>query len=249
MANKLNSTGLQYLINRLKAMFATQDALDALDDRVDAIVAEGGEPNVIETVKVNGSALTPDANKAVDVPVPTTVAELSDSSDYAQTADIPTTTSALTNDGDGQSPFATQAYVGTNGGKIDYIAVNGTDQTITAKRVNITVPTVVSDLTNDAGYQDATDVQGAIDAALEDITGIDFEVVQALPATGEKGIIYLLAKTGTSPDVYEEYIWVTPTGGTAAFELIGTTQVDLSGYWSKAELVDITTAEIDAMFE
>lgn len=31
----------------------------------------GGDVNVIEIVKVNGSALTPDASKAVDVPVPT----------------------------------------------------------------------------------------------------------------------------------------------------------------------------------
>ena len=31
----------------------------------------GGDVNVIEIVKVNGSALTPDSNKAVDVPVPT----------------------------------------------------------------------------------------------------------------------------------------------------------------------------------
>jgi hypothetical protein len=31
----------------------------------------GGDVNVIEIVKVNGTALTPDSNKAVDVPVPT----------------------------------------------------------------------------------------------------------------------------------------------------------------------------------
>ena len=31
----------------------------------------GGDTNVIEVVKVNGTALTPDSNKAVDVPVPT----------------------------------------------------------------------------------------------------------------------------------------------------------------------------------
>ena len=31
----------------------------------------GGDVNVIEVVKVNGTALTPDSNKAVDVPVPT----------------------------------------------------------------------------------------------------------------------------------------------------------------------------------
>ncbi len=48
----------------------------------------GAQVNTIETVKVNGTALTPDANKAVDVQVPTTVAELSDSSDYAKTSDL-----------------------------------------------------------------------------------------------------------------------------------------------------------------
>lgn len=43
----------------------------------------GGEENVIEVVKVNGTALTPDANKAVDVTVPQNITytlDLSDSS-------------------------------------------------------------------------------------------------------------------------------------------------------------------------
>lgn len=38
----------------------------------------GGEANVIETVKVNGTALTPDSNKAVNVTVPTKVSDLTD---------------------------------------------------------------------------------------------------------------------------------------------------------------------------
>ena len=48
------------------------------------------QANVIETVKVNGTALTP-SNKAVNVTVPTTVTELTDSADYAKKTDIPTT--------------------------------------------------------------------------------------------------------------------------------------------------------------
>ena len=36
-------------------------------------IAAGAQVNVIETVKVNGIALTPDANKAVDVTVPAAV--------------------------------------------------------------------------------------------------------------------------------------------------------------------------------
>lgn len=48
-------------------LYATNADLSALDDKVDGIISEGGEPNVIETVKVNSSALTPDANKAVNI--------------------------------------------------------------------------------------------------------------------------------------------------------------------------------------
>lgn len=58
-------------------------------------------------------------------------------------------------------------------------------------------------------------------------TGFDVQVVQELPATGQKGIIYLLAKDGAAPDVYDEYVWIETT---QTFELIGTTQVDLTDY-------------------
>lgn len=63
--------------------------------------------------------------------------------------------------------------------------------------------------------------------------GFDIVVVQELPATGQKGIIYLLAKDGTAPDVYDEYVWIETT---QTFELIGTTQVDLTDYAKKEEL-------------
>lgn len=62
---------------------------------------------------------------------------------------VPTDTSDLNNDGDGQSPFATEDYVDTYGGKIDTIEVNGVEQAIVNKTVDITVPTKTSDLTND----------------------------------------------------------------------------------------------------
>lgn len=42
-----------------------------------------GDVNVIETVKVNGTALVPDANKAVDVSVPTNVSDLTNDAGYA----------------------------------------------------------------------------------------------------------------------------------------------------------------------
>ena len=301
--NYLNNTGLTYYHNRISALFATQaalgevaDDLSDLSDRVDDIVAEGGEPNVIETVKVNGTALTPDANKAVDVTVPTagSAQDTSGYATYAQVAavegNIPTATSDLTNDGDGDSPFATEDYVDENGGKIDIIYLNGDELPISAdKEVSIDTATVtasgttltvaqgsnayvkvtpnanggnittktapqtthIMDFVNkayvDGTFRTETQVQTAIDAALADITGIDFEVVQSLPATGEKGVIYLLANSGSTPNIYDEYIWIDgdPTG---SFEKIGTTDVDLSQYWAISDLTAITTAQIDTLF-
>lgn len=223
MADKyVNNTGLQYFYNRLKTVFAGKSDFETLQDEVEGLITEGGEPNVIEEVQKNGTAL-PITNKAVNITVPTS-------------------TSDLTNDGDGDSNFATESYVNANGGKIDKIKVNNSEQTITNKTVNITVPTKTTDLTNDSGFQTASDVNGAIDDALADISTLDYEVVQSLPSEGAKGIIYLMANSGTAPNIYDEYIW---TG--TAFEKIGTTDVDLSGYWNETNLIAITTAEIDAI--
>lgn len=86
-------------------------------------------------------------------------------------------------------------------------------------------------------------VATAVTNAVEDITGFEFVVVESLPGTGEAGKIYLVNNSGGGQNTYDEFIWVNN-----AWEKIGTTAVDLSGYWSKTELVAITTTEIDAMF-
>ena len=66
--------------------------------------------------------------------------------------------------------------------------------------------------------------------------GLSFIVYDALPETGESGIIYLVPKDGEAPDIYNEYVWITAT---QTFELIGSTQVDLSDYATKEELANI----------
>lgn len=63
--------------------------------------------------------------------------------------------------------------------------------------------------------------------------GLSFIVYDTLPETGESGIIYLVPKDGTAPDVYDEYVWITAT---STFELIGSTQVDLTDYVTKENL-------------
>ena len=138
-------------------------------------IEAGAEVNVIETVKVNGTALTPDANKAVDV----------------------------------------------------------------------TVPTKVSDIQNDSNFQTDTEVASAIAEAIAGVTQFDYEVVASLPATGVKGKIYLVANAGTGENIYDEYIWIVQND-VGHFELLGTTQLDLSGYVQATEMTTISDATIQA---
>lgn len=65
----------------------TKSEQDALAAEIAAIAEIGGEPNVIETVKVNGVALTP-TNKAVDVTVPTKVSDITNDSNFQTEAQV-----------------------------------------------------------------------------------------------------------------------------------------------------------------
>ena len=135
---------------------------------------------------------------------------------------------------------------------IEIIQKNGVALTVQNKTVNIEVPTDadISSLISTAlangtdPYQTESEVQQLIDDELADITGIEFEIVSALPATGVKGTIYLVGDTAP----YDEYIWIEPTGGTAYFEQIGSTSIDLSGYVQASEMHALTNAEIDTIF-
>lgn len=87
----------------------------------------------------------------------------------------------------------------------------------------ITVPTATSDLTNDSDYQTGTQVSSAIATAISGITGISFEIVQALPATGTAGTIYLVFHGGSGTNIYDEYVYINN-----AWEQIGTTAADFT---------------------
>lgn len=88
------------------------------------------------------------------------------------------------------------------------------------------VPTTVSSFTNDAGYQNASQVSTAINEAIAGISGISFEIVQTLPVTGDPGTIYLVPDSqSTTGDIYVEWIYLNNS-----WEKLGTTAVDLTGY-------------------
>lgn len=106
-------------------------------------------------------------------------------------------------------------------------------------------------------------IDTAISDAVGQITGFDFEVVQALPVTGETGIIYLVPKStaednssstgpivgsatvgdavlGQNDNIYYEYIWVTDR-----FEKIGNTELNLNGYLKETDIA--SNASVNTM--
>lgn len=242
--NKEDGKGLSQndLTNDLKAKY------DTAVQKVDDLTATGGAPNVIEIVKVNGTALTPDSDKAVNVVVPTKASELTNDVNLVIDANYVHTDNNYTL-AEKQKLEGLKNYDDTEiknqiaeAGKIDTIKVNGTAQTVTNKTVELTIPTNNNQLTNGAGYQTASDVNSLISTALADIQGMEYSIVTSLPSTGEAGVIYLMSNSGENPNIYDEYIWVNN-----AFEKIGTTAVDMSGYVKTSDLTAITNAEIDTI--
>lgn len=182
----------------------------------------GAEKNTIVGIKVNGTAQTPDSNRTVDISVPT-------DSDIAQKIE--------------EYGYQTEAQVN------QIIAGKGHQ---TAAQVKATVEgygyqtaAQVNTLITGKGYQTSAQVQDAINESLSGITGIDIQVVESLPTTGKKGVIYLVAHTHGDKDNYDEYVWVASK---STYEKIGNTDIDLSGYVQKTDLVELTDKDLATMW-
>lgn len=78
---------LQELSKRIEQDYATKESVNSLSERVDDLVTAGGEPNVIETVKVNGVAQEV-TEKAVDIKVPTKVSDLTNDSAFQTNTEV-----------------------------------------------------------------------------------------------------------------------------------------------------------------
>jgi hypothetical protein len=249
MVKYLDYDGLVYYHSKVKTALnnkvdkvsgkglSTNDFTNAYKTKLDGI-ATGAQVNVIEGITVNSTAV-PLTNKIANLTIPTKLTDLTNDGNFVTDANYVHTdnnfTTTLLNKLNG---IATGAEVNVQS---DW-AVTSTSSDAYIKNK----PTKVSQFTNDSGFQNATQVQNAINAALADITGIEFQIVQTLPSTGEKGVIYLVPNSGSGNNSYDEYIWIT-NGSTSKFEKIGTTDVDLSGYVLRSDLVAITNAEIDTI--
>lgn len=128
--------------------------------------------------------------------------------------------------------YATEIFVTSKG----YQTSSEVEQAIASKGYATT------EWVQSQNYQDEDEVQALIDDAIKDVTQFDYEVVDNLPPTGKKGVIYLVPNKGTGKNIKDEYIWVESLND---FEKIGTTDVDLSGYVKEEDLVPISNEEIE----
>lgn len=69
-----------------------------------------------------------------------------------------------------------------------------------------------------------------VNELLGNIVSVNFKPVDTLPDIGESNIIYLLKKTGTTNNIYDEYIWYNNS-----WEVIGNTEIDLANFYNKTQ--------------
>lgn len=131
--------------------------------------------------------------------------------------------------------LSTNDYTKDDKRKVDSIPDNAkfTDTTydLTPYAKKTEVPKKVSSLTNDIGFKTESEILSLIQSSSK----LKKEIVTALPTTGKEDVIYLIKDTsGQTGNIYTEYLWI---GG--AFEVIGSTKMDLSGYAKKTDIKNL----------
>lgn len=71
---------------------------------------------------------------------------------------------------------------------------------------------------------------------IANLANLQIEIVDRLPSVGETNIIYLVKKSGSAPDIHDEYVFVD-----GKWEKIGDTEIDLSNYYTRDEVDDKLT--------
>jgi len=155
----------------------------------------------------------------------------------------------LIDGGGGDSVSYTQTL--SNGTETGEITINGT----TTKMYAPTQPTKLSDLTNDEGFitntvnnlanyylKSETYTQAEVNSLIGAITTLNILVVQTLPTQDiSTTTIYLVPKqTAGTQDVYDEFLYVNN-----AWEHIGTTEIDLSNYYTKTQVDTLLADKVD----
>ena len=206
------------LTNELKQKY------DQAAQQASSLTSAGAEANVIETVKVNGSPLSPDGSKAVDISVPTKVSQLENDSKYQTESQV---TSAIN---------AKVSSVYKPGGSLAFASLPELSASVLGMVYNVTDAfTTTTDFVDGSGkkYPAGTNVV-VVDAGSG---SYKFDVLA--------GFVDLSGYATTSA--------MNSAIATAKSEAVSSansnTDSKLADYVKSADLVPVTTEEIQAMFD
>ncbi len=213
--------------------------IETVASKVEELVSTGGEANVLEGVKVNGTALAI-TDKMVDLLIAAGTENGTISVNGAAVAVA------------GLQALAYKAKVSE--GDLDEallasIAAKATDADLQALTVRVTTAEgAITEIQGDieslqsAGYQTSEQVQSAIQTAIAATGHAHFEKVDAVPdaESAEENVLYLVMNEETNH--YDIYALVGDT-----VELLDDTTVDLSAYSTTEQMNTAITEAVEAL--
>lgn len=184
------------------------------------------------------------AKKAEITAIPTKVSQLTNDRQFQNVTEVDDTIynslHELAADSSQENGFTIVSDVSAKDLSAVYL-IKQEDGKISGKLANLgdAITGRVSELTN-SYLATQSYVSTSVSNAVGKITSFEYKIVSSLPSTteGKKGVIYLVAHSGsTNNNVYDEYIFLPAEGSTAArYEKIGTTDIDLTPYAKKTEI-------------
>lgn len=264
MAKYLTLDGLQTFWAGVKTKLAGKvDVVEgkglSTNDLTDELKAvyDAHETNVIVGVSVNGSTLTADGERIVDVTVPTKTSEITNDSDFATNAAVAgayynktemdgtvgTINQAITD----ASAAASAAVEATN----TNLSTNYYDKTAmdaTVERLEEAINAGSTDVADNYYNKDAID--GKVSALEEAVAAaaagkVTVSIVDAIPTveSAQANIIYFVPRTNDETNnIYDQYMLID-----GVIEAVGSTEVNLAEYVKSADLNAISDDEIDGV--
>ena len=184
-------------------------------------ISAGAQVNTIESIAVNGTVVSPDANKKVSITTPTKTSDLQNDSNYQNATQVSTAIDT--------------AISGITGIEFnfDYDTVSELPATGAAGTIYFIPDQSCFEVTSDTSF-----VEGKkyFEKNQQD------QYVPTEDQTMQQGKTYYTLKSGLN--TYDEYVWSTAKH---SYEMFGSAAIDTTAFWSKSELVALTNAEIDAL--
>lgn len=197
------------------------------------------------------------AKKAEITAIPTKVSQLTNDSNYQDDSDVAASISTELNALRANSAdFETISSAFEGKEFYPIVMLTQTDGKISGSKIQLRpfIDDEVEHLVDTNFLATQRFVTDNVASAVGKITSFEYKIVASLPSTseGKKGVIYLVAHSGsTTNNVYDEYIFLPAEGSTAArYEKIGTTDIDLTPYAKKTEIpTKVSQLKNDSDFE